>query len=83
MKFSVKEINLVRKKSESAIFEIIIINLDFRILANASHSMFLKKHQNTNKIKTKAFLKNRRHTFVENAMILRCAKTQAKILKVH
>ena len=29
---------------------------------NASHSVFLKKHWNTNKIKTKNLLENRGHT---------------------
>ena len=55
------------KKSLSAIFKIMNINVDFKIFMNASHSVFLKKHQN--KIKTKTFLENRGQTFVENAII--------------
>ena len=39
---------------------------------------FLKKY-NTSKIKTKIFKKNCRHTFVENAMILTCSKTQCLV----
>ena len=39
----------------TAICEIININVDFRIFVNASHSVFLKKYENTNKIKTKFF----------------------------
>ena len=56
------------KKSLSAIFKIMNINVDFKIFMNASHSVLLKKHQN--KIKTKTFLENRGQTFVENAIIL-------------
>ena len=56
------------------------INVDFKIFVNASHRIFLKKHKNTNKIKTKFFLENHGHTFLKNAMILRCAKIQRKIL---
>ena len=38
------------------------INEDFEIFVNASHRIFLKKHKNTNKIKTKFFVgKSRAH----------------------
>ena len=73
-------IALMRKKSISTIFKIMNINVDFRIFVNASHSIFLKKHENTNKTKTKHFLENRGHSFVDNDMILTCAKIQRKIL---
>ena len=43
LKFSAKQVNLISKKSVSAICEIININVDFRIFANAIHSVFLKK----------------------------------------
>ena len=64
----------------SAVYEIMNINIELRIFVNASHSLFLKKHENIHKIKTKTFLKNSRRTFVENAMILTSAKIQTKIL---
>ena len=53
------------------------INTDFWIFVNASHSVFLKR---TNKIKSKKFFENAGHSFVENAMILTCAKIQRKVL---
>ena len=80
LKFLAKQINLVTNKSVSAIFEIININADFRISVIPSHSVFLNKYWNTNKTKTKFFLKNRGRTFVENAMILTCEKIQRKVL---
>ena len=43
MKFSTNQITLIGKKSVSAIFEIININIDFRIFVNASHSLFSEK----------------------------------------
>ena len=47
---------------------------------NASHSAFLQKNTKTQiKLKPKLFLKIG-HTFVENAIILACAKIQRKIL---
>ena len=54
------------------------INVDFRIFVSSSHSVFLRKDENANKIKTKNFFENRGHTFVENAMILTSAKIQRK-----
>ena len=65
----------------SAVCEIMNINVDFRILGNATHNVFFKK-QNTNKIKTKIFFEICGTTFVENAMILTCAKIQRKILMI-
>ena len=53
-------------------------NVDFRTFVSASHSVFLKKHQNVNKIKIKNSFKNRGRTFVENAMILTCVKIPRK-----
>ena len=44
LKFSTKQINLITKKSVPTIWEIMNINVDFRIFVNASHSVFLKKH---------------------------------------
>ena len=41
---------------------------------------FLKKHENTNKIKTKNLFENWGQNFVEKAMILTCAKIQRKVL---
>ena len=64
------------------IFEIMIINADFRISENASHVVFLKNTK-ANKIKTNFFFfffENRGHTFAENAMILTCARSQIKVL---
>ena len=61
-------------KGASAIFKIMNINVDNRLFVNASHSVFLEKHQNTNRIKTKNVLENRGDTFVENAIILTCVK---------
>ena len=76
LKFSAKQINLITKKCLSPICEIMYINVDFRIFVNGSHS---KKHKNTNKIKTKNFFENRGHAFVENAIILTCAKIQRNV----
>ena len=56
LKFSAKQFNLLTKKSISAICEIMKINVVFTNSVNASHSLFLKKHQNTNNIKIKFFL---------------------------
>ena len=39
LKFSARQINLITKKSVSAICEIMNINVDIRILVNASHSV--------------------------------------------
>ena len=39
LKFSAKQINLIRKKSVSVICKAININVDFRIFVNASHSL--------------------------------------------
>ena len=39
LKFSARQINLITKKSMSAICEIMNINVDIRILVNASHSV--------------------------------------------
>ena len=58
LKFSTKQINLITKKSAPAICEIMNIIVDLRIFVNASHSVFLKKHQNTNKTKTFFFWKS-------------------------
>ena len=44
LKFSGEQINLIRKKSMSTISTIMNINANFMIFANASHSLFLKKH---------------------------------------
>ena len=44
LKFLSKQMNLVTKKSVSAIFEIINIKADFGISVIASHSIFLKKY---------------------------------------
>ena len=44
LKFLGKQINVITKKSRSAICEIMNINAIFRIFLNASHSVFLKKH---------------------------------------
>ena len=41
LKFSAKQINLIRKKRVSAICKMININEDFRIFMNASHIVFL------------------------------------------
>ena len=71
LKFTAKQIDLLRKERVSAIYKISHINVDSRIFLNASHSVFLKKHLNTNKIKPNFFLENCRHAFVENAMILK------------
>ena len=79
MKILAKQVNLISKKSVPAICEIVNIKVDFRIFVNASHSVFLKKHQNVNKIKTKTFFENRGHAFVENAMVLTCIKIQRKV----
>ena len=49
LKFSAKQINLIRKESVSAIFETMNINIDFRIFGSVSH-------RNTNRIKA-IFLK--------------------------
>ena len=73
-------INLITKRSVSAICKILNINTDFRIFVNASHSVFWKKHENTNKIKTKYFFENCGHNFVKNATTLACAKIQRKVL---
>ena len=62
LKFLGKQINVISKKSGSAICEIMNINAIFRIFLNASHSVFLKKHETTNKIKTKCFFENCGHT---------------------
>ena len=43
LKFSAEQINLIAKKSASAICDV-TINADFTIFVNASHSIFLKKH---------------------------------------
>ena len=51
------------------------INVHFRVFVKASHSVFLKKHKNTNNF---FFLESSGQTFVENAMILTCAKIQKK-----
>ena len=64
----------------SAICEIMNINVYFRTIVSASRSVFLKKYQNANKIKTKNFSENRGHPFVKNAMMLTCAKIQRKML---
>ena len=64
----------------SAICEIMNINVDFKILVNVSHNVFLKRHKNTNKVKPIFFFENCEHTFIENAIILICAKIQRKIL---
>ena len=55
LKFTAKQIDLLRKERVSAIYKITHVNVDSRIFLNASHSVFLKKHLNTNKIKTKLF----------------------------
>ena len=44
LKFSAKQLNLIRQKSVSVICKITDINVDFRIFVNDSHSVFLKKH---------------------------------------
>ena len=44
LKFSVKQIDSIRKKNVSAICEIMNMNVDFRIFVSASHSVFLKKY---------------------------------------
>ena len=57
LKFSVKQINLIRQKSVSAICKIMDINVlyrDFRIFVSASNRVFLKKTK-TIKIKSKFF----------------------------
>ena len=66
----------------SAICEIMNINKCFRIFVNASHSIFLKDHWNTNEIKTKSFFENRGHNFLENAMILKSAKSKTMLVKL-
>ena len=53
LKFTAKQIDLLRKERGSAIYKIMHVNVDCWIFVNASHSVFLKKHLNTNKIKTK------------------------------
>ena len=80
LKFSVKQSNLIRKKSESVVSEIMNINVDFRIFVKVSHSLLLEKQQNTNAIKNDIFFENCGHNFVKNAMILKCTKIQTKIL---
>ena len=65
------------------IFEIMIINADFRISENASHGRIFKK--TLKQIKSKPiffffFFENRGHTFAENAVILTCARSQIKVL---
>ena len=43
--------------------------------------MYFRKNTKTQlKLKPKSFFENRGHTFVENAMILACAKVQRKVL---
>ena len=62
LKFSANQINLITKKSVSAIFEIMNINVDFTIFVNANHSVFLKKHTKTQiKLKLKIFGKSGTH----------------------
>ena len=55
LKFSSKQVNLISKKSVSAIWEIMNINVDFRIFVNATHSIFLKKNITQVKLKPKFF----------------------------
>ena len=62
LKFSANQINLITKKSVSAICEIMNINEDFRIFVNTNHSVFLKKHTKTQiKLKLNFFGKSGTH----------------------
>ena len=80
LKFSAKQINLIRKKSVSVICKIMNINGDFRIIVNANHGAFMKNTKTQIKLKPIFFFENCGHTFVEIAMILTCANIQRKIL---
>ena len=79
LKFSAKQINLIWKKSVSVICKIMNIIVDFRIFLNASRSVFLKKHSNTNKIKTIIFWKIA-DTLYRECYDLTPANIQRKIL---
>ena len=69
LKFLAKQINLITKKSVSAICEIMNTNVDFRIFVNTSHSVFLKKKTKTPiKLESKNYFENRGHTFVKNTL---------------
>ena len=70
LKFSAKQINLITKKSMSAICDIMNIYAEFKI--------FYK----TNKIKIKLFLKNSRHTFVENVYDLNMCQNSELLKRV-
>ena len=56
------------------------INVHFRIFVKASYSVFLKNTKTQIKLKPKTFFESRGYTFIENTMILTCAKIQEKIL---
>ena len=51
LKFSAKQINLIRKKSVSVICKIMNINGDFRIIVNANHGAFMKNTKTQIKLK--------------------------------
>ena len=70
LKFSAKQINLITKKSMSAICDIMNIYAEFKI--------FYK----TNKIKINFFLKNSRHTFVENVYDLNMCQNSELLKRV-
>ena len=72
---------MITKENLSAICEILNIKVGFRIFVNATHSIFLKNTKTQIKLKIFFFFfENGGHTFVENAMILICAKIQRKML---
>ena len=70
LKFSAKQINLIIKKSVSAICDIMSIYAEFKI--------FYK----TNKIKINFFFKNSRHTFVENVYELNMCQNSELLKRV-
>ena len=70
LKFSAKQINLITKKSMSAICDIMNIYAEFKI--------FYK----TNKIKINFFKKNSRHTFVENVYDLNMCQNSELLKRV-
>ena len=79
LKFSVKQINIITKKSGSAIWKTVNINGDFRVFLNASQGIF-QKNTKTNKIKNKFFSwKLRTHCCWECYNLDMCQNTEKSI----